>query len=162
MTVALPAIALAFAYLFFTAPLALIVVKVHRLRSDYTRLFMLAMFLQLIPVGLVFFPLGLVGLGLLGFTLASTMLRNRKFRRLAIHNPEVHRRWTVEAIANLAAFAVGLGQKSVAVAFAGVVSKQGWHMQATWLVPATLAVWTVVGWALLTEWRVLQGLAEDT
>jgi len=160
MTTAMAAIALAFAYILFTAPLALIVIKVHRLRSDYTRLFMLAMFLQLIPVGLVFFPLGLAGQGLLGFTLASTLLRNRKFRRMAIHNPEVHRRWTVEAIANLAAFAVGLGQKSVAVAFAGVVSKQSWHLPAFWLVPATLVVWAAVGWALLAEWRVLKGLTE--
>lgn len=155
------AIALVFAYLVVTAPMALVVLKVHRLQSDYTRLFMIAMFLQLIPVGLVFFPLGFAGLGLLGFTMASTLLRNRKFRRMAIHNPEVHRRWTVEAIANLAAFALGLAQKSVAAAFAGVVSQQPWQHAAAWLAPATLAVWIVVGWAIWREWRLLRGLSES-
>lgn len=156
---AMPAMTLVILYLAITGPMALVMLKVHGLRSDYTRLFMLAMFLQLIPVGLIFLPLGVIGLALLAYTLGATVLRNRKFRRMAIHNPEVHRQWTVEAIAHFAALGLAVEQKLIALAFMSVVSRQPGPWWA-WLIAGSVVIGAVTGLAIARERRILKAIGD--
>lgn len=159
---AMAAMGLVLAYLLVTAPMLLLMLKVHSLGSDYTRLFMIAMFLQLIPIGLIFLPLGVVGLGLLAVTLAATILRNRKFRRGNFDNTEVHRRWTFEAIANFAAFGLALEQKGIAVTFLEVVSQRATPAIWLWLGLGSLGVWGVLGWCIWREWCIMRGIVNTT
>jgi hypothetical protein len=142
-------------YVMFTAPFLLLLLFVHRLRSSYTGLFMAAIVLQLIPIGLIFFPLGFMGVGLLAYTLVSTARRNQAFRASGLQNPAVLRRWTFEYIANLWAFGFAIEQKGAALVFIQVTSRAG--LSGLWqgFLPASVLVWLLLGPML---WRAHRAL----
>jgi hypothetical protein len=135
-------------YLLVSAPMLGLVLLVHNLKSDYTRLFVTALILQIIPIGLIFFPLGLIGLGMLFVSLFLTVRRNRQYEALGAKNPEVSRRWTLEYQANLVAVGLALEQKGVAWLFLEVAAKHGLGFLLE-LAPATLVIGSVLGAFLL-------------
>lgn len=146
-------------YLLCTAPFLPLLLYVHRMKSAYTGMFIAAMILQLIPIGLVFFPLGLVGVGMLAFTLVATNRRNSAFVRSRLPNPGVERRWREEYLANLVAFGFGLEQKSVALLFIHVTTPHGGLGNAIWaLLPGSLLLWGVLGPLMWRETRALGAL----
>lgn len=148
-------------YLFVTMPFIALVPLAHALRSDYTRLFMAGLVLQLIPIGLVFFPLGFIGVAILGITFVSAHRRNRRFRDLAIDNPDVYRRWSCEYILNAFAFGFAMEQKGVAWLFLEVVSKHGFHILG-FLIAVSLCLWMGIGWLIAGEYRSYRKLVTVT
>lgn len=136
------------------APLLGLALWVHRLGSAYTRLLLAALLLQLIPIGLVFFPLGFAGVALLGYALGATLRRNARFRRSGLANPDVHRRWTHEAIAAALALGFAVQHKALAVAFTQAAAHPATAAAPLgWLAPASLALWSGVAAYCLYEWR---------
>src|SRR5690606_36725250 len=97
-----------------TASLLFVLLRVDALKSDYTRLFLAALLLQLIPVGLIFFAFGLVGVALLAVSLAEAHRRHAPLKRMGIHNPEVASRLQLEYMCHLWALGFALEQKGVA------------------------------------------------
>jgi hypothetical protein len=154
----LQAMAVVGLYLGCTAPFLGLMLFVHGLRSSYTGLFMIAIALQLIPIGLVFFPLGFIGVALLAYTLAVTGRRLRAFRQSNLPNPEVERRWSREYLANLWAFGLALEQKGLALVFVEVTSRRG--LDGFWwgLLPFSVVLWAFLGVLLASEWRRLRAL----
>ena len=148
-------------YVFFTAPFLALLMFIHRLRSSYTGLFMVAIILQLVPIGLIFFPLGFIGVGLLAFTLVSTARRNKSFESSGLHNPGVQRRWTLEYIANLWAFGLALEQKGVALVFIQVTSRSG--LSGLWegFLPASVLMWLLLGPLILRAHRTISPPAKS-
>ncbi|MDB5100999.1 MAG: hypothetical protein JWM80_5420 [Cyanobacteria bacterium RYN_339] len=145
-------------YVACTAPFLVLILYVHALRSSYTNLLIIALILQLIPIGLVFFPLGFIGVALLAYTLAVTGRRNRLFRLGGYDNPAVDRRWTREYVANLWAFGLALEQKGVALVFVQVTSRQG--LSGLWqgLLPASVLVWALLGHLIWRERRRMKSI----
>ena len=146
-------------YLVVTAPMLVLLLRVHNLNSDYTRLFMAALLLQIIPLGLLFFPVGFLGVGLLAVTLVATRQRNARFRALGIHNPEVARRWRQEYLLNLWAIGLAIEQKGVAYLFMQVSTHRGLDFLWTGLLPMTVVIWAGLGWAIVRETRSLRSLS---
>lgn len=144
-------------YIALTAPFLVLLLLVHRLQSSYTGLFVVGLVLQLIPIGLVFFPLGFLGVALLAYTLVATARRNRSFRLSGLHNPDVHERWTREYLANLWAFGLALEQKGMAIIFIQVTSREG--LAGLWqgFLPASLALWIVLAPLIWRELKWLRG-----
>lgn len=145
-------------YILVTAPMLYLVLRVHGLQSDYTRLFMLALILQIIPIGLLFFPLGFIGLVLLVVSLLATGRRNRRFKAMRIDNPEVARRWALEYVFNLVGLTLAVEQKAVSYLFVQVVERHGLGFLWTGLLPMT-GVMAVALVALIRRermgWRAL-------
>lgn len=131
-----------FLYLLVTLPCLVMLVWVLARRGEYTRLFVGGLLLQLVPVGLLFWPLGLAGVLLLAYALADSARRCRALRRSGIRHPEVERRWSLEYQANLLALAFALEQKAVAWLFLAVVSHRTTALG--WLVPASAVLWVAV------------------
>jgi hypothetical protein len=158
MTLTMQSMAVVGLYVACTAPFLGLILYVHALRSSYTQLLIIALILQLIPIGLVFFPLGFIGVALLAYTLAETGRRNRLFRTGGYQNPEVERRWTREYLANLWSFGLALEQKGVALVFVQVTSRQG--LDGLWqgLLPASLILWALLGFSIWREHRRLKGI----
>jgi hypothetical protein len=142
-------------YVVVTAPLLYLVLRVHSLQSDYTRLFMAALILQIIPIGLVFFPLGFIGVVLLLASLVATWRRNRRFRAMGIDNPEVAKRWGLELVFNLWALGFALEQKGVAYLFLDVVGRHGLGFLWSFLIPASALGWLVLIGLIIRERRML-------
>ena len=127
-------------YILVTAPLLAVILLVHGLKSDYTGLFMAALLLQIIPIGLLFYPLGFIGVALLAYTMWGAFQRNRRFRSMGIDNPEVYRRWSIEYQANVVALAFAIEQKGVGLLFLEVAARKGFGL--LWvLVPTSLVLW---------------------
>jgi hypothetical protein len=143
-------------YVVVTAPLLYLVLRVHSLQSDYTRLFMAALILQIIPIGLVFFPLGFIGVVLLLASLVATWRRNWRFRAMGIENPEVARRWGLELVFNLWALGFALEQKGVAYLFLEVVDHHGLGFLWTGLLPMTGLLAVVLAFLISRERGVLR------
>lgn len=156
----LQAMAVVGLYVACTAPFLGLILYVHALKSSYTQLLIIALILQLIPIGLVFFPLGFIGVALLAYTLAETARRNGQFRASGVQNPEVERRWTREYIANLLAFGLALEQKGVALVFVQVTARQG--LEGLWqgLLPVSLIMWALLGHLIWRETRRLRHILE--
>lgn len=145
-------------YILATAPMLYLVLRVHGLQSDYTRLFMLALILQIIPIGLLFFPLGFLGVVLLVVSVTATARRNRRFKAMGIDNPAVARRWTLEYLFNLVGLGLAIEQKAVSYLFLRVIERQGLGFLWTGLVPITVALAIVLGALIRRErvgWRAL-------
>ena len=148
-------------YIAVTAPMLYLFLRVHSLNSDYTRLFLAALILQIIPIGLIFFPLGLLGVALLIVSLVGTYRRNARFRALGIHNPEVARRWRQEYVLNLWALGLALEQKGVAYGFMQVIAHQGLAFLWTMLLPMSVLIWGCLGWLIRQETRALKAVAAE-
>lgn len=157
--VTMPIVAL---YILCTAPFLPLLLYIHRLQSAYTGVFIAALVLQLIPIGLVFFPLGFIGVAMLAYTLVATARRNHLFRLAGIDNLEVARRWTQEYIANLIAFGFALDQKGVALVFIQVTSRQGFAGLWEGLLPASAILWLLLVPMIHREWRRLGTYANTT
>lgn len=139
-------------YVLATAPLLYLLLRVHALKSDYTRLFLAALLLQLIPVGLIFFPFGFVGVALLAVSLSEAHRRHARLKRMGIHNPEVAARWRLEYMCHLWALGFALEQKAVAYMFLDVVNLQGFR--ALWtLAPLSAVMWLILGGLIVHEAR---------
>lgn len=147
-------------YVVVTAPLLAIILLVHGLKSDYTGLLMAALVLQIIPIGLLFYPMGFIGVLMLAFTLWGAARRNQRFRTMGIDNMEVYRRWSTEYQANLVALALALEQKGIGLLFLDVASRKGFGM--LWgLVPGSVLLWTVVVALVLHERRNMPVLSAE-
>lgn len=153
---ALPTMVAVALYVAVTVPLLAILLLVHRWKSDYTTLLMAALILQIIPIGLMFFPAGFVGVVLLAASLALTWRRNRRFRQLRLDNPEVHRRWTQEALLAVVALGFSLEQKGVAWLFAEVAAGKPAIAQLCWLLPGSVALWALIAALAWQEGRHLR------
>ncbi|MEB3329989.1 MAG: hypothetical protein VKQ33_12215, partial [Candidatus Sericytochromatia bacterium] len=140
-------------YVLVTAPFLPLMLYVHRLGGAYAGLFMAAMVLQLIPIGLAFLPLGLVGVGLLAVSLVGVGRRLTAFRAAGLHNPEVHGRWSREYVANALALGLALEQKGVAWGF--LAASQGDGLRVLWgaVLPASGLVWALLAWLIVRERR---------
>lgn len=156
--VSLQTMAVVALYLGCTAPFLGLMLYVHGLRSSYTGPFMVAIALQLIPIGLVFFPLGFVGVALLAYSLASCGRRLHAFRQAGLPNPDVERRWSREYLAHLWAFGLALDQKGLALVFIEVTSRRG--LDGLWwgLLPFSVALWAILGFSIQREWQRLRAL----
>lgn len=148
-------------YVLATAPLLFLVVRVHALKSDYTRLFMAALLLQLIPVGLIFFPFGFVGVILLGASLVEAHRRHVRLKRMGIHNPEVAARWRFAYVCHLWAIGFSLEQKGVAYLFLDVVNHHGFGFLWRALLPASVCLWLILGGLIVREWLTGRALPAD-
>jgi hypothetical protein len=142
-------------YIVVTAPMLALLLKVHGLQSAYTRLFVAAMILQIIPIGLFFFPLGFLGVVLLVVSLAVTWRRNRRFKAMGIDNPEVAKRWTLEYVFNLLGLAFAIEQ-GVAYLFLEVVDHHGLGFLWTGLLPMTGLLAVVLAFLISRERGVLR------
>lgn len=149
------AIAVVFLYLFATLPFLAMLVWILRRQSDYTRLFVAGLVLQLLPVGLIYFPLGFAGVLLLAYTLVGSHRRSRLLRRSGITHAEVERRWSGEYQANLLALGFALEQKALAWLFLEVASHRGWTVFWHWILPGSGAVWVALLLMLGRERHVL-------
>lgn len=136
------ALAMVVAYMIVTAPFLYLLVKAHGMQRDYLGLFVTGVILQIIPIGLVYFPLGLAGLAVLGASLSGAAARSRRIRRSALRAPEVIRRWSGDYLLNLVAFALALEQKGIAVVFIAVTRRMSGT--ALWL---SLGAFSLVLWA---------------
>jgi hypothetical protein len=145
-------------YIAATAPFLPLLLLTHRLQGAYTAPFIVALVLQLIPIGLVFLPLGFVGLAILVATLAMVHRRLRAFRRSGLDNPEVHARWIREYLANLVALGLALEQKGAALLFLEASSRQGLGHLWWVLLPASVALWVPLGVVIRREWRRLRAI----
>lgn len=143
----LGAIGLAGLYAAFTVPLLLLLIRVHAWGSPYTRLFQAALLLQIVPVGLVYLPLGAVSLGVLGYALWKAEKQVRQFRALGVSNPAVERRWGTLALAAWGAMGCACQQKVVAVLFVELVA----HQPLAELLPAAVGV-SGLGWLALLSY----------
>lgn len=145
-------------YLVATAPFLPLLLIVHRLGGAYTAWFIAAIVLQLVPIGLVFLPLGFIGVLLLASTLLAVTRRLRDFRRSGIDNPEVHRRWIQEYLANLVALGFALEQKGAAFVFLEASSGQGLGHFWTVMLPLSVVMWGAIAALFRHEWRRLSVL----
>lgn len=145
-------------YVVATIPFLPLMLVVHRLGGAYAGLFMAALVMQILPIGLVFIPIGALGVGLLGYTLHQVRSRLRHFRASGLQNPEVHARWTRECIANWLALALGLEQKAAAWLF--LEASSGHAIVGLTLVLGGLSVllWGLVWWHLRPEFQRLREL----
>lgn len=148
-------------YVLATAPLLFLVVRVHALKSDYTRLFLAALLLQLIPVGLIFFPFGFIGVILLGVSLVEAYRRHARLKRMGIHNPEVAARWRFEYVCHLWAIGFALEQKGVAYLFLDVVNHHGFRFLWSALLPASVGLWLILGGLIAREWLAGRAVPAD-
>lgn len=147
-------------YVLVTAPLLGITLLIHGLKSDYTGLFVTGLVLQLIPIGLAFFPLGFLGVAVLAYTLWGALRRNQRFKALGIDNLEVYKRWSLEYQANLVALAFAIEQKGVSLLFIEVASRRGFGL--LWgLAPASVVLWAVVIALVVRERRTLPALTAE-
>lgn len=140
-------------YVLTTAPFLPLMLFVHRLGGAYAGLFMAAMILQLVPIGLVFIPLGAVGVALLGFSLHRVAQRLKGFRRAGLPNPAVHERWSHEYLANIVALGLALEQKGAAWTFLEASRGVGFATFWTWIVPLSLVLWAWLAWLIVRERR---------
>ena len=140
-------------YVLTTAPLLYLLLRAHALKSDYTRWFMAAMMLQILPLGLIFFPLGAIGVVLLAISLAEAHHRHARFKAMGIHNPEVSARWRLEYLYHLWAIGFTLEQKAVAYLFIEVVHRHGFGFFWTWLLPLSGGMWLILGALIIRERR---------
>ncbi|MEB3196745.1 MAG: hypothetical protein VKP62_06025 [Candidatus Sericytochromatia bacterium] len=128
-------------YVLATAPFLPLMLYVHRLDGAYAGLFMGALVLQLVPLGMLFLPLGALGVALLMVTLYRAHARLVAFRDAGLHNPRVHARWIREYLANLVALGLALEQKAVAWIFLEASSGKGLDHLYTIVLPASLLLW---------------------
>lgn len=142
-------------YIVATAPFLPLMLVVHKLDGAYTAPFIAALVLQIVPIGLIFFPLGFVGVAILGFTLFQVRRRLGDFRRSGLENPEVHVRWIKEYLANLVALGFALEQKGAAFVFLEASSGQGLGHLWTILIPSSVALWAVIAVIFRREWKAL-------
>lgn len=150
-------IAVAF-YLVATAPFLPLMLLIHRLGGAYTGLFVVALVLQLVPIGLVYLPLGFIGVVLLGYSLKRTADRLRDFRRSGVHHPEVHARWVKEYLLNLLAFGFALEQKIAAALFIDTSTGAGLTHLLPIALPCSLLLWAGLAFPIHREWRALRGI----
>jgi hypothetical protein len=148
-------------YMLFTIPFLGLLFWVLRERGAYTRLFLWGILLQLIPIGLLFWPGGLVGLGVLAYALATSGRRNWQLGVSGLHHPEVERKWSREYRAGLVAMACALEQKGAAWLFMDVVGRRGFGLLWSFLVPASLVMWLAVAGLLAVETRRLRRRHQD-
>jgi hypothetical protein len=142
----LPVMVVVALYIVTTIPLLALLLAVHRLRSDYTRLFQAALVLQIVPLGVLFFPLGFVGLALLVLATGLTVRRNRRFSAMRLENPAVARRWALVHLANAWALGFAVLQKGVVYLFLEVVGHRGLGFATRGLLPlAGLVALTLAG-----------------
>ncbi len=149
------AIAVVFCYMFASLPFLGLLVGVLRRQSAYTRLFVAGLVLQLVPVGLLYFPLGVAGVLLLVYTLAASFRQNRLFRATGIVRPDVEHRWSREYQANLWALGFAVEQKAMAWLFLQVVGRHGFQVLWQWILPLSGVMWTGLFLLLWTERRTL-------
>lgn len=147
------AIAVVFGYLACTIPCVGILVGLLRLRSDQTTLFTVALWLQLVPVGLLFWPLGLPGVLLLGLALCRCVVRNRKLRASGIVQAEVERLWSRETIGAFLALGFACEQKAMAWLFLDVTGHRGWAVLPEVLIPASVVTWGAIAVSIWREHR---------
>lgn len=131
-------------YLLATAPFLPLLLVVHKLDGAYTMPFIVAIVLQLVPIGLVFLPLGFIGVAILVYTLVAVTQRLRVYRRAGIDNPEVHLRWSREYLANLVALGFALEQKGAAIVFLEASSGQGLGHFWQVMLPASALLWAAI------------------
>ncbi len=145
-------------YLAATAPFLPLLLVVHRLGGAYTALFIAAIVLQLVPIGLVFLPLGFIGVVMLAYTLTAVSRRLSDYRRSGIDHPTIHRRWIQEYLANLVAFGFALEQKGAAIVFIEASSGQGLGHFWTVMLPLSVGMWGAIAVVFRREWRRLAAL----
>ncbi|MEB3223680.1 MAG: hypothetical protein VKS61_16520 [Candidatus Sericytochromatia bacterium] len=140
-------------YVLMTAPFLPLMLYVHRLGGAYSGLFMAAMVLQLVPIGLVFFPMGAVGIGLLGLALWRVGQRLAGFRQAHIDNPEVHLRWSREYVANAIALGFACEQKGAAWVVLEATRGQALWTFGAWVCPLSALLWAGLAWLVVREHR---------
>ncbi|HEY9724253.1 MAG TPA: hypothetical protein V6D47_19790 [Oscillatoriaceae cyanobacterium] len=138
-------------YILCTIPFLVLLVMMHALRSDYAKLFIAGIVLQIVPLGLIFFPVGFFGVGLLCYTGISSGRRLRRFRASGLYNPDVLKRWSWEFIANVIAIGFSFEQKGVAWLFTEVTNRHGFGFLWNDLVPVSLAMWAVLAVLIVRE-----------
>lgn len=147
------AIAIAALYMLVTAPFLVLLIKVHATKSDYLGLFLWGIALQLIPIGLIYFPLGFVGWAILLLSLAGSWKRNRQFRLSGLDNPTVGRQWSLEYGWNLLAFGLATQQKLVALLFVALTGRLATEAHWGALVMGSTVLWAAIGLELRQEGR---------
>ena len=140
-------------YILVTAPLLYLLLRVHAMKSDYTRLFVAALLLQIIPIGLFFFPFGVAGVLLLAVSLGDAYRRHARLKAMGIDNPEVSSRWQLAYMLHLWAIGFTLEQKGVAYLFLDVVNHRGFGFFWQGFLPMSAAIWLILGALILREWR---------
>lgn len=145
-------------YVFATVPFLPLMLYVHRLGGAYAGLLMAALVMQILPIGLVFIPVGALGVGLLAYTLYQVRGRLRHFRASGLHNPEVHARWIKEHIANWVALGLALEQKAAAWLFLEASSGHNIWVLTLVLTGLGAVLWVLVWWQIRPEWRRLREL----
>lgn len=156
------AIAVVFLYLLASLPFLGLLVGVLRRQSAYSRLFIWGLVLQLIPVGLLYFPFGAAGVLLLAYTLVASHRQNRQFRATGIAHPDVELRWSREYQANLWALGFAVEQKAMAWLFLQVVGRQGFQVLWQWILPLSALMWGGLLCLLWAERRTLARRSAST
>ena len=106
---AMDAIATVFGYIACTVPCVGLLVWILQLRSVHAREFQVALFLQLLPVGLLYWPLGVPGVAILGSCIWRGGRRMRQFRVSGLYNPSVEKAWSLSVGGAKPALRLGLG-----------------------------------------------------
>ncbi|MEB3186140.1 MAG: hypothetical protein VKP72_01730 [bacterium] len=147
------AIAVVFGYLACTIPCVGLLIWILRLRSDQVGLFAVALWLQLVPVGLLYWPLGLPGVVLLAAALWRCVRRNHRFRSSGLGNPEVERLWSRETVGAWLALGLACEQKGLAWLFLEVTGHRGWDLLWHVLLPVSLIGWLAIALGIHLERR---------
>lgn len=145
-------------YVVATIPFLPLMLVVHRLGGAYAGLFLAALVMQILPIGLVFIPVGALGVALLAYTLRQVSRRLVQFRLSGMHNADVHARWVKEWLANWVAFGLALEQKAAAWLF--LEASSGHPITTLTLVFGGLSagLWAFIAWKIGPEWRRLREL----
>jgi len=145
-------------YVVATIPFLPLMLVVHRLGGAYAGLFMAALVMQILPIGLVFIPVGALGVGLLAYTLYQVRGRLRHFRSSGLNNPEVHTRWTKEHVANWVALGLALEQKAAAWLFLEASSGNSIGVLTLVLAGLGILIGLTVWWHIRPELQRLKAL----
>jgi len=147
------AIAVIGAYLACTVPLLAILLKALTMRGAYMGVFIAGLLLQIIPIGLFFFPLGIIGVGILAYSTISASHRAYQLRRLHLDNQDVERLWTLELLLNLMAIGFAVQQKLFAWLFLQVTLRQADLFLLGVLAGISLLWWALIGTLTWREWQ---------
>lgn len=140
------------AYLLSTAPFLFLLPLAHRGQAEGRTWLLAGMVLQLLPIGLIFFPLGFVGVAILGGAWVATLRRQRLFALSGILRPDLAAAWRQEQLLAGAATTLALQQKGVALAFLEAARGHG-----GWPLAGALLLWGLALWAPWLLWALRWG-----
>ena len=159
---AMDAIAAVFGYIACTVPCVGLLVWILQLRSVHAREFQVALFLQLLPVGLLYWPLGVPGVAILGSCIWRGGRRMRQFRGSGLYNPSVEKAWSLEQVGALLAFGLACEQKAFAWLFLEVSSHRGWGVLWGTILPASVFGWLAIALLVRRERLTLKSRLAST